>query len=261
MDTKQRYFTQSFFFIVLSTFGVFAFAQDNDPAQVVDNDHLSFNLDKIELQKVQLVDDNKSPFDFTPQNLKRININNFRFNQFAGGIDDAAQAESPLKIAEGMFVLGEKIWKFVEANQPVVSINGAYAHIVPQEAQSWQELENWSRPVSALYKATYKNLYGITVVDLAFRVTFTPRGTYNGKGKYIANLTVLPELVEVGWGYTVEAGAKIYEVLNRGTEEDPLATAQIAVGWKIKTILKSSTTNKSLFVEGDGSVTNLSAAQ
>lgn len=203
----------------------------------------------------------KTPLDLAPKNLKKINVDNFNFDQFAsnrGNGNTNAAGNNPLAIANGMLVLGSKIWKFVEANQPVVSAEGAYAHIIPSEAQSWQELENWSRPISAIYRATYKNLYGIKVVDLAFRVTLTPRGTYNNRGKYIANLVVLPEVVDVAWGYTVEAAAKIHEVINRGTVEDPIAAAQLSVGWTVKTILKNSTTQNSLFVEGDGTMTNLS---
>lgn len=230
-------------------------------AQDVDNSHLTYNLDSVKIEKIQLLEDNKAPVDFAPNNTKKININNFNFEQFAGGGENAAANNNPLAIANGMLVLGSKIWKFVEANQPVVNVEGAYAHIVPNEVQNWEELENWSRPISAIYKATYKNLYGITVVDLGFRVTFTPRGTHNGRGKYIANLAVLPETVDVAWGYAVDAGAKIYEVINRGTVEDPVAAAQLSVSWKVKTILKTSSVNNSLFVEGDGTMTNLSAVE
>jgi len=247
--------------IALLSFSKPLLAQEENPANVdVDNSHLTYNLDSIKIEKIQLLEDDKTATDFTPNNTKKININNFNFEQVAGGIENAAP-NNPLAIANGMLVLGSKIWKFVEANQPVVNVEGAYAHIVPTEVQSWEELENWSRPISAIYKATYKNLYGITVVDLGFRVTFTPRGTYNGKGKYIANLAVLPETVDVAWGYTVDAGAKIYEVINRGTVDDPIAAAQISVGWKVKTILKTSSVNNSLFVEGDGTLTNLSASE
>lgn len=238
-------------------------AQEVNPADVpVDNQHLTFSLDSVKIEKIQLLEDDKTPTDFTPDNTKKINLNNFNFQQFAGGGAGAAAAgNDPIAIANGMLVLGSKIWKFIEANQPVVNAEGAYAHIVPAEVQSWEELENWSRPISAVYRANYKNLYGITVVDLAFRVTFTPRGTYNGKGKYIANLTVLPETLDVAWGYTVDAGAKIYEVVNRGSAEDPVAAAQLSVGWKVKTVVKSSTVNNSLFVEGDGTLTDLSPAE
>lgn len=242
--------------------GSMAQAQEAVVAGEIDRNQLTFHLDQVSLEKVQVLDQDLDPFSLAPENLQKIEINPLnQFNIYAGGDPNGAAGGDPIAIANGMMVLGQKIWKFVEDNQPVVSAEGAYAHIVPEAVNDWQELENWDRPVSALYRATYKNLYGITVVDLGFRVTFTPRGSYQGHGKYIANLVVLPEIVDVAWGYTVEAGAKVYEVVNRGTTEDPIAAAQVAVSWNVKTILKNSTTNKTLFVEGDGSLTNLSSME
>jgi len=153
---------------------------------------------------------------------------------------------------DGLQILGKKTWKFIVDNQPELSATGHHAHIVPVEATDWRDLENWGRPQSKVIRAVYKNLFGGTVVDLSYRLIFTPHGEHQGTGQYLANVTVVPESVDVAWGYTLNASGQMYEVTNRGTKENPIASTQLQVNWFVGTIVKKSQSTQNFYIEGSG---------
>jgi hypothetical protein len=81
-------------------------------------------------------------------------------------------------------------------------------------------MEQWSSPATRSYNVIYKNLLGITVLDLTytviffffclkffilfffFKVTYTYGGRLNGKGRYLDNISIIPTHVSVAWGFT-----------------------------------------------------------
>ncbi len=148
--------------------------------------------------------------------------------------------------------LGKKLWNIVEANRPVVSFADQTASALPRGIESWSELEGWDNPRAKTYHLTYKNVYGTSVVDFAYRIVYVAGGSYKGQGKYLAQVTVYPETVSVAWGYTFDAKVSIPVIMNHGTREAPIAGAEVLVDWTIETPLKSSRSTSSYAVRGDG---------
>lgn len=155
-------------------------------------------------------------------------------------------------IVDQVIGIGEKIWKIIEAGQPVVEVNTNTAGAVPSGITDWAQLENWRLPVTKSYQITYKNSYGIKVVDFTFRVIFMSGGSYQGKGQYIANAQIIPVALDVAWGYKFNANVQISQVYNMGSKEDPLAGMQLFLKWNTGTVLKSINKSEAFFIQGDG---------
>jgi hypothetical protein len=170
--------------------------------------------------------------------------------------DAVVAPKSPIAEAEVILDqivnLGKKIWSIVEANKPVVSFKNQTASALPKGVESWLDLDSWDNARAQTYRLVYKNLYGMTVVEFAYRIVYVAGGSYQGKGKYLAQITVYPETVDVAWGYKFSAEASIPTLLNHGTREAPVAGAEINVDWVIETPLKYSRNTTSYAVRGDG---------
>lgn len=171
-----------------------------------------------------------------------------------GGLDES------LIVLDQIINFGKKIWAIVEANKPVVNYKTDRADAMPAGIQTWQNLETWNAPQAKVYRATYKNLFGMTVVDFAFRVLFTSGGSYKGKGQYLTHVTIVPANLNVAWGYNFDAQATIPSVVNNGTQAEPVAGMELLMNWTVKTVMKHHQSTMSFFVRGDGQFTNLSPA-
>lgn len=167
------------------------------------------------------------------------------------------QSSSDFSLAQ-IINFGAKLWKLVEANKPVVAVNTTSANALPAGVEgNWLALENWQEPRARRHAVTYKNVYGIEVVNFDYRITYTAGGVHDGKGLYLSNVAVNPQNLSVAWGYNVEANAKVVNVLNTGTKNNPRAGMEVLVEWKIKTILKDMRSSTSFFVKGDGGFLDL----
>jgi hypothetical protein len=153
--------------------------------------------------------------------------------------------------------LGRQIWKIVEANQPVMRAHLETTSVVPQGISDWKVLEGWSAPKSRLFRSVYRNLYGAQVVRFDYRVIYTAGGSYNGHGKYLARISVVPAHVTVAWGYTFNAEAHVPVVTNEGSQTNPIAAAQIDVQWSVDTAMRHYTETSSYYVSGDGTFSEL----
>ncbi|MFA6434838.1 MAG: hypothetical protein WCW52_09100 [Elusimicrobiales bacterium] len=158
--------------------------------------------------------------------------------------------------------IGAKIWDIVKLNAPTADIETTYATALPQGITAWNQLAGWQRPKSYTYGFSVKNLYGATVVNVKYKVMFTYGGSYNGKGRYLTGVTMLPVSADVSWGYRFSLSAQVPDstVVNMGTGSDPVAALQLNTVWKITTSLKDSNGAGAYYMQGDGYFEELSAA-
>ena len=174
------------------------------------------------------------------------------------GIEELDTAEV---ILDKILAIGRKVWAVVEANKPVVSFTNQTASALPQGVQSWQQLSGWQTPRAFVYRVNYENLYGISVVDFSYRVTYTPAGNVNGRGRYLSNVTIVPNSLDVSWGYTFNANASIVNTVNTGSASEPVAGMELLLTWSIDTVLKHNQSTTSYFVRGDGQFTDLTSGR
>lgn len=152
--------------------------------------------------------------------------------------------------------IGQKVWQFLVDNKPVVKANVITANALPRGVRCWDDLENWSRPRSEVYKATYYNGFGMEVVNLEFRLVYTHGGQVNGLGRYLTNVTMQYRKLDVMWGFNVNADVEIPLVVNVAEKGNPVAGMQIALHWTIRGLNHLERT-ASFFVYGDGRPTDV----
>lgn len=162
--------------------------------------------------------------------------------------------ESPLVIIDQIINIANKIWQIIKLNAPVSTINTKYASAVPEGITAWTQLSEWKKPKTYVYGFYAENLYGLTMVDVKYKVIYTYGGKYKGKGYYLTGVTVTPTVVDVGWGYRFSLGASVPDstITNIGTSANPVAALQLKLMWKISTVMKDSTGTSIYYIQGDG---------
>ena len=68
---------------------------------------------------------------------------------------------------------GQQIWTFIQNNEPVVNAQTRTANALPHGTTCWTDLENWQPPRSETYQIVYKNLFGISVVNMEFSLIYS----------------------------------------------------------------------------------------
>jgi hypothetical protein len=155
---------------------------------------------------------------------------------------------------EDLWVLGEKIYKVIENGKPVLNISTENWSVLPRGVKEARDLSEWKEPVRIGYVLKAKNLYGMEVINVRYLVQFVPGGKLEGKGAYLAHVTVIPSTAEVAWGYTLNIEASAREALNVGTVEDPIAAFSTDVRVQVKTLLKESVSTLTTFMTGEGKI-------
>lgn len=163
-------------------------------------------------------------------------------------------AADAIPILDSIVNFGQKLWKIVEDNRPVVDVKTQYATALPEGVKGWASMGGWQRPKGTIYELTAKNAYGIQVINLRYQVLRTAGGSYKGAGKYLTAVTAEPLLVEVAWGYhfSMEASVPDTSIVNVGTTENPVAAMMAQLAWRVQTPIKDSQGKGIYFLQGDG---------
>ncbi len=159
-----------------------------------------------------------------------------------------------IPILDSIVNLGEKIWKIINDNKPVVNVKVQYASALPENIKNWTQMGGWQRPKGTIYELTAKNAYGSQVIKLRYQVLRTTGGSYKGTGKYLTAVTVEPLLIEAAWGYhfSLDANVPDSSIVNVGTTEAPVAAMTPQLGWIISTAIKESQGKSIYYLQGDG---------
>jgi hypothetical protein len=160
-------------------------------------------------------------------------------------------------ILDQIINMGKEVWTIVESNKPVVNVSTTTANALPEGVRGWQDLAGWDMPRSQAYQVSYENGFGMDVVDFKFRVIYTSGGNVNGVGRYLTNVTIVPDDVSVSWGYTFNASNSVVGLTNAGTSADPMAAMQLQLTWSVDTVIKHDGSNASFYVRGDGTLVDL----
>ena len=186
------------------------------------------------------------------------------------GQDSSAQFQQGVQNASGVVALldqivnlVDKIFTVIAKGQPVVDINVNYANAVPYGISHWTQLQGWKAPAIKRYSISYKNLYGIKVVKVEFQVHYTYGGNYNGRGKYLTGVTVEPTKVDTLWGWNVDMVAEVPDstIANVGTSEDPIASMQVQLRYKVHSIMSDIQQKAIFYVRGDGQFKHLTGSK
>lgn len=147
--------------------------------------------------------------------------------------------------------IGRQIWAVIEANKPVVDIKYDYANALPLGLTSSSRLTNFSDMQHTSYRMSGKNGWGVTVYDLTFTVVHQYGGQFEGKGRFLESVSIIPSHLDVMWGYTVNFDVGSIRTTNAGTAADPIGSIIMGMKFKVSTVIQSSETNILCHFRGD----------
>ena len=173
----------------------------------------------------------------------------------------ASAATKPVPQAEAfnldwstITTIGEKIIQIVQAGKPVVNITRDTVSAIPGGVSSWTQLSGWQAPVTKVYSLTAQNKLGMTIVDLRLKVSANGGGGIDGKGKFIANLVVVPTSIYVLWGFNADVFSEHQDAVNVGSSDNPVAGIGFDIRYKYGSSLFTQQGAQSYFVSGDGQI-------
>ncbi len=154
---------------------------------------------------------------------------------------------------EQWITLGLKVWDIIVKNKPVATVSSQRLSVLPAAQTDWSQIENWQGPVAKTYELTAKNGFGGTMVKHVYTIAYNYGGTYNGKGQYLANATIIPSNISVSWGYSLNSKVEVGQTVNTSTKDNPIPGVELQLHWSIDTMLKHGEGVESFFIKGDGS--------
>lgn len=160
----------------------------------------------------------------------------------------------PVQIIGDFIQIGEKIWKIIEANKPVVNLRNSHVSVLPLGTASPIDISGWKKPSVKTYMVSYENGFGMNVVEFVFRLVFSHSGNIDGKGAYIANAGLYPTNLSVAWGYTFNADTAATNAINIGTTDDPIANLELHLNWSVETVFKTNKRKLISVIDGLGNV-------
>lgn len=153
-----------------------------------------------------------------------------------------------------VILIGKQVIEIIKEGKPVVNVRRDAVAAVPAGVRAWEELNGWQAPRTKVYSVTAKNYLGMTVVDLRLKVSANWGGGMNGKGKYLANVIVVPSSIYVLWGFQCDVWTENREPVNSGTKADPVAGLGFDVRFKYGNALNMQEGTQDYFVKGDGTI-------
>lgn len=150
--------------------------------------------------------------------------------------------------------IGVFVWSLVERSKPTMRVSTSRAHGLPAGIRCWTDLEEWKIPKSFVYSVEQKSKVGKEIIKFTFRISYVYGGHFNGKGKYLANVTVSPVDLKVGWATDFASEVHIPSVFNVGTKIDPMAAMQIYVYWSMGKTTQMRQKSLLFHVTGDGKI-------
>lgn len=224
-------------FLVVSSIG---FAQDIG----------FYQIDAVELREVETPSEAYAIFSNSITCESFINNSVVRSNNdrliLADPIDEVGSA------VDKIINIGKKVWSIVEAGKPVLGFSSMVATALPLNVKCWDDLAQWEMPQAKRYQVVFKNLYGMNVVVLDYRLTWLYGGNLKGKGKYIGYASVTPVTVSVAWGFSLDAHVAVPTVFNMGTDADPVAGMQVNVTYKVASPLSKIEGGQSFNINAKG---------
>jgi len=217
-------------------------------------------------EAVPFVQSNKSFVDLTGNeyNVDYFTIASVELEKIQGSVTSAPLNSEKLMgglgdifmVVDKLFALGKQIWQVVEAGRPVVTSSFIPFSVLPKVATMGElyEMEGWSAPKAEKYKITYQNFLGMDVVTFDFSIHFQYDGSLNGVGRYITGGNIVPDSIDVSWGYNLDASSKIVTITNRGTSAAPVAAATIQIHYNVSNVLSNVSSDLVFHITGDGQV-------
>ncbi len=154
-----------------------------------------------------------------------------------------------------LITIGEKVIQLIEAGKPVVNVTRDTVSVVPGGITAWDQLSGWNAPITKVYSVTAKNYLNMTVIDLRLKVSAMYGGGLNGRGKFLANVIVVPSSVYVMWGFNCSVWSEHRDPVNLGAKDNPVAGLGFDIRYSYGSVVNTQNGTADYFVTGNGQIT------
>ncbi|MBS1958060.1 MAG: hypothetical protein JST80_01180 [Bdellovibrionales bacterium] len=157
-----------------------------------------------------------------------------------------------------LLTFGQKVLDFILNNKPNAEYKTLRAAVLPEGMTNWSQLKGWAKPVAKVYKVEFKNLLGKSAGGFEYRIVFIHGGSYQGKGKFIGQISFAPMNVNLKTDRTLKLQAELLDPLNFGSEDDPIAGVQLLITWSSPTTMRYNMNSIEYFMYGTGEIEDIS---
>jgi hypothetical protein len=179
-----------------------------------------------------------------------------------GGMNDRiATTGQVIAVARDIVALGEAIYELVKKGKPTNVTEYAPISVIPKEPGTKEpvdlfDLEGFSMPVERAFVARIKNGVGKEVVQFTYKIMFSYGGSYNGAGKYLTSVIIVPQSVKTSFGWDFNASMKLSGMMNHGTKADPVAGIMITIKYQMNGWSTAYERNDTIHITGRGEFKN-----
>lgn len=178
--------------------------------------------------------------------------------------EGVAAVGSVIGIAKDVVALGEAIYTLVEKGRPKITTEYAPISILPRDPTNTEtdpakkyavdpfDMEGFSFPVEKIITSKIKSPFGSEVVTFQYKILYSYGGSYNGRGKYLTGINIIPLKVTAGWGWVLNSSMKFSGMMNHGTRENPIVGAIITVKYNMTNLTRGVERNDTIYITGDG---------
>ncbi len=198
-----------------------------------------------------------SPLDINPNVNTNGGINTNPVNNQTNQQTTTGKINDVIVTIDRMITTGQKIWDFIVSMKPDANYDTFKASVVPDGITSWTQLNKWSKPVSKVYRVEFTNSLGYNAGSFDYRITYFHSGSYKGKGKFIGQISVVPQNIKLKSDRTFKLKVEIASVINFGDEVDPIAGAQLIISWASPTTTRYEMNSAEYMIYGNGEFQDL----
>jgi hypothetical protein len=94
------------------------------------------------------------------------------------------------------------------------------------------------------------------VVNFSYKVIYSYGGSYNGTGKYLTNVIIVPGSIRTTFGWDFNATMKLSGVMNHGTKANPVAGIMVTVKYQMNSWSMAFERNDTIHLTGNGEIKN-----
>lgn len=171
--------------------------------------------------------------------------------------DRIDQSSRIIQAGRDVVALGNEIYELLNKGRPKITTEYAPISVVPRDPTTKEivdpfELEGFSMPVEKKFHAKIKNKVGQDVVNFNYKLMYSYGGSYNGTGKYLTGIIIVPGSIFAKKGWIVDSSMKLSGIMNHGSKADPVAGAVINIKYSINSMFQAFERNDTIHVTGRG---------
>lgn len=167
-----------------------------------------------------------------------------------------------IQMARDIVALGESVYELVKKGRPTNVTEYAPISVVPRDPISKEyiepfDMEGFSFPVEKSFVARVKDGTGREAVTFNYKVIYSYGGSYNGSGKYLTNVIIIPGSVVTRFGWDFNASMKLAGIMNHGSKANPVAGVMVAIKYQMNSFASAFERNDTVHITGNGELKSM----